>query len=343
MPSSGRPKRPRSNRSARSTASISSLLMGIERQVTTSCSTTRAASPTACPPTTRCCGARAAPAKARWSRRCTPPSTARQGRGLVLIEIHREDIPSLPQLLALLRQTARRASCSATICPSTGEDTSYKSLKAVLEGGIEGRPDNVVFYATSNRRHLMPRDMIENERSTAINPSEAVEEKVSLSDRFGLWLGFHNCDQDTYLRHRRGLCPPLRPEDASKTTGSAEANEWSVTRGARSGRVAWQLSRILPADWGNASTAEPWGQPLGPGTPWAVSTSSTRAARSRARRLSGSTGRRPCRISKCSCGPVTVPVLPTRAMICAALHRVAALDQHLAGMGVGGHPAARRA
>jgi predicted AAA+ superfamily ATPase len=120
------------------------------------------------------------------------------------------------------------------------EDASYKSLKAVLEGGIEGRPENVVFYATSNRRHLMPRDMIENERSTAINPAEAVEEKVSLSDRFGLWLGFHNCDQDTFFAiiegYARAYDLPISTEQLH-----AEAVEWSVTRGARSGRVAWQF------------------------------------------------------------------------------------------------------
>src|SRR4029077_20542959 len=123
-------------------------------------------------------------------------------------------------------------------------DTSYKSLKAVLEGGIEGRPGNVIFYATSNRRHLMPRDMIENERSTAINPSEAVEEKVSLSDRFGLWLGFHNCDQDTYFAIVESY-PRRYVLKLANETLRAEANEWSVTRGARSGRVAWQYIQDL--------------------------------------------------------------------------------------------------
>ncbi len=163
---------------------------------------------------------------------------------LALIEIHREDLASLPRLLGRLRDQPRRCLLFCDDLSFDIADTSYKSLKAVLEGGIEGRPANVVFYATSNRRHLMPRDMIENERSTAINPSEAVEEKVSLSDRFGLWLGFHNCDQDTYFAivegyaWRYGLDVPVE-------TLRAEANEWSVTRGARSGRVAWQFIQDL--------------------------------------------------------------------------------------------------
>ena len=151
---------------------------------------------------------------------------------LALVEIHREDLTSLPTLLRRLRSQKRRCVLFCDDLSFDEADTSYKSLKAVLEGGIEGRPQNVIFYATSNRRHLMPRDMIENERSTAINPSEAVEEKVSLSDRFGLWLGFHN-----YARHY-GL--PIDPEQLH-----AEANEWSLTRGARSGRVAWQFIQDL--------------------------------------------------------------------------------------------------
>src|SRR6202011_5105248 len=168
----------------------------------------------------------------------------KQPRALVLVEIHREDIPSLPRLLPLLRLSSRRCLLFCDDLSFDQHDTSYKSLKAVLEGGIEGRPENVALYATSNRRHLMPRDMIENERSTAINPAEAVEEKVSLSDRFGLWLGFHNCDQDTYFvivegyARRYGLKLPVE-------TLRAEANEWSVTRGARSGRVAWQYIQDL--------------------------------------------------------------------------------------------------
>ena len=163
---------------------------------------------------------------------------------LALVEIHREDIPTLPRLLALVRASARRCVLFCDDLSFDQNDASYKSLKAVLEGGIEGRPANVVLYATSNRRHLMPRDMIDNERSTAINPAEAVEEKVSLSDRFGLWLGFHNVDQETYqaivsgyARHYGLDLPPERLR--------AEAGEWSITRGARSGRVAWQFIQDL--------------------------------------------------------------------------------------------------
>ena len=169
---------------------------------------------------------------------------AERPRALALVEIHREDIPSLPRLLARLRQAKRRLILFCDDLSFDGQDTTYKSLKAVLEGGIEGRPDHVVFYATSNRRHLMPRDMIENERSTAINPSEAVEEKVSLSDRFGLWLGFHHCDQETYLEMVEGYAAhhglKLPREQLHQ-----EATEWSITRGARSGRVAWQFIQDL--------------------------------------------------------------------------------------------------
>jgi predicted AAA+ superfamily ATPase len=158
---------------------------------------------------------------------------------LVLVEIHREDIPSLPLLLAKLRQCGRRCLLFCDDLSFDQEDMSYKSLKAVLDGGIEGRPENVLLYATSNRRHLMARDMIDNERSTAIHPGEAVEEKVSLSDRFGLWLGFHNCDQDTYQAIVRGYARRYGL-DVPDEQLNAEANEWSITRGARSGRVAWQ-------------------------------------------------------------------------------------------------------
>jgi predicted AAA+ superfamily ATPase len=158
---------------------------------------------------------------------------------LVLVEIHREDIPSLPLLLAKLRQCGRRCLLFCDDLSFDQEDMSYKSLKAVLDGGIEGRPENVLLYATSNRRHLMARDMIDNERSTAIHPGEAVEEKVSLSDRFGLWLGFHNCDQDTYQAIVRGYARRYGLDVADEQL-HAEANEWSITRGARSGRVAWQ-------------------------------------------------------------------------------------------------------
>src|SRR5262245_12835539 len=163
---------------------------------------------------------------------------------LKLVEIHREDIASLPVCLAHLRLGKNRFIVFCDDLSFDRDDTSYKSLKAVLEGGIEGRPENVLFYATSNRRHLMPRDMMENERSTAINPSEAVEEKVSLSDRFGLWLGFHNATQDEYLDMVTSYAShhKLKVESGELTRG---ALEWSMTRGARSGRVAWQYIQDL--------------------------------------------------------------------------------------------------
>ena len=171
-------------------------------------------------------------------------AAARKPGQLKLIEIHREDIESLPVLMAMLREASYRFIVFCDDLSFDGDDTSYKSLKAVLEGGIEGRPENVILYATSNRRHLMSRDMMENERSTAINPGEAVEEKVSLSDRFGLWLGFHKCSQDeflamvdAYVKHFR---IPAEAEDLRR-----EALEWSTTRGARSGRVAWQFIQDL--------------------------------------------------------------------------------------------------
>ena len=166
------------------------------------------------------------------------------GSRLVLVEIHREDLVSLPGLLRRLKAQDRRCLLFCDDLSFDQADTSYKSLKAVLEGGIEGRPANVIFYATSNRRHLMPREMIENERSTAINPAEAVEEKVSLSDRFGLWLGFHNCDQDTYFAIVDGYARRYRLPIAADEL-HAQANEWSMTRGARSGRVAWQFIQEL--------------------------------------------------------------------------------------------------
>jgi len=171
--------------------------------------------------------------------------------GLCLIEIHREDIGSLPRLLPLLRGRDRRFILFCDDLSFDGEDTSYKSLKAVLEGGIEGRPENVIFYATSNRRHLMPRTMIENERSTAINPSEAVEEKVSLSDRFGLWLGFHSCDQQTYLAMVDAYAAHYGLDFDSDELRQ-QANEWSVTRGGRSGRVAWQFIQDLAGRLGKS-------------------------------------------------------------------------------------------
>jgi predicted AAA+ superfamily ATPase len=168
----------------------------------------------------------------------------KQPGSLALIEIHREDIASLPRLLDRLRQSPRRTILYCDDLSFETDDTTFKSLKAVLEGGIEGRPDNVIFYATSNRRHLMPRDMMENERSTAINPAEVVEEKVSLSDRFGLWLGFHGCDQATYLDMVRGYVAHLglKIDDGDL---KAQALEWSTTRGSRSGRVAWQFVQDL--------------------------------------------------------------------------------------------------
>jgi predicted AAA+ superfamily ATPase len=168
-----------------------------------------------------------------------------QGPGrLVLIEIHREDIRSLPELLNLLRQQARRCLILCDDLSFEREDADYKALKSVLDGGIEGRPENVLFYATSNRRHLMPREMIENERGTAINPGEAIEEKVSLSDRFGIWLGFHNGTQEVFFAMVEAYAKAY-----GLPVGEAElraaAVEWSVTRGARSGRVAWQFIQDL--------------------------------------------------------------------------------------------------
>jgi predicted AAA+ superfamily ATPase len=176
--------------------------------------------------------------------------SGKKGPDLKLVEIHREDIDALPLCLSHLRQSGDRFIVFCDDLSFDHDDTSYKSLKAVLEGGIEGRPENVLFYATSNRRHLMPRDMIDNERSTAINPSEAVEEKVSLSDRFGLWLGFHNATQDEYLEMVTGYAShhklKLGEEDLVR-----EALEWSITRGSRSGRVAWQFIQDLAGRHGH--------------------------------------------------------------------------------------------
>lgn len=184
---------------------------------------------------------------------------ARAPGRLKLVEIHREDIATLPRCLAHMRSAGAAALLRFIVfCDDLSfdkDDTSYKSLKAVLEGGIEGRPENVLFYATSNRRHLMPRDMMENERSTAINPSEAVEEKVSLSDRFGLWLGFHNGSQDDYLDMVRGYVAhhklKIGDEDLVR-----DALEWSVTRGGRSGRVAWQYIQDLAGRLGQKLESE---------------------------------------------------------------------------------------
>jgi len=163
---------------------------------------------------------------------------------LKLVEIHREDIESLPSLMALLRDSKFYFIVFCDDLSFDGNDASYKSLKAVLEGGIEGRPDNVILYATSNRRHLSAREMVENERSTAINPGEAVEQKVSLSDRFGLWLGFHRCCQDEYLAMVKGYCSQFGITLAEDEL-EHEALEWSTTRGSRSGRVAWQFTQEL--------------------------------------------------------------------------------------------------
>jgi len=172
--------------------------------------------------------------------------------GLKLVEIHREDIAALPRLLSYLRATPEhRFILFCDDLSFEAVDTSYKSLKAVLEGGIEGRPANVLLYATSNRRHLMPREMVENERSTAINPSEAVEEKLSLSDRFGLWIGFHNCSQAEYLAMVQGYADhyglDMRKDDLER-----EALEWARGRGSRSGRVAWQFIQDLAGRLGAA-------------------------------------------------------------------------------------------
>ncbi len=168
----------------------------------------------------------------------------KQGASLKLIEIHREDIKTLPQCLQLIKTTPYKTILFCDDLSFEPDDSSYKSLKAVLEGGLEGRPENTLFYATSNRRHLMPRDMMENERSTAINPSEAVEEKISLSDRFGLWVGFHNCSQSEYLDMilQYAKFYDLNYEDDSLRS---QAIEWAATRGSRSGRVAWQFIQDL--------------------------------------------------------------------------------------------------
>jgi predicted AAA+ superfamily ATPase len=173
----------------------------------------------------------------------TNASTSRTKR-LKLIEIHREDIESLPALMTLLRGDSHRFIVFCDDLSFDGADTSYKSLKAALEGGIEGRPENVLFYATSNRRHLLPREMMENERSSAINPGEAVEEKVSLSDRFGLWLGFHRCSQDEYLEMVFGYADHFGL-NAPHEEIERDALEWATTRGARSGRTAWQFTQDL--------------------------------------------------------------------------------------------------
>jgi predicted AAA+ superfamily ATPase len=178
-------------------------------------------------------------------------NAARPG-ALVLVEIARDDLATLPALLARLRATIRRCLVFCDDLSFEREDADYKALKSVLDGGIEGRPPNVLFYATSNRRHLMPRDMIENERATAINPNEATEEKVSLSDRFGLWLGFHGCDQAVFFAMVDAYAAQLNLKLAGDAL-HAQAAEWSLTRGARSGRVAWQFIQDLAGRMGQSS------------------------------------------------------------------------------------------
>jgi predicted AAA+ superfamily ATPase len=177
-------------------------------------------------------------------------NAARKGDAkLVLIEVHREDIATMPQLLRILRAERRQFLLYCDDLSFDKDDTSYKSLKAALEGGLEGRPENVLFYATSNRRHLMPRDLVDNERGTAINPGEAVEEKVSLSDRFGLWLGFHNCSQDEFLAMVEGYAAhyglKIAPDEMRK-----RALAWAMGRGNRSGRVAWQFIQAIAGELG---------------------------------------------------------------------------------------------
>lgn len=176
-------------------------------------------------------------------------NAASKSNALKLIEIHREDIDSLPSLMGLIKNRDKRFILFCDDLSFDHDDTSYKSLKAALDGGVEGRPDNVIFYATSNRRHLMPRDMIENERSTAVNPSEAIEEKVSLSDRFGLWLGFHKCTQDDYLAMIEGYVAHYKLE-IDESSLRAKSLEWATTRGSRSGRVAWQFIQDLAGELG---------------------------------------------------------------------------------------------
>ena len=200
------------------------------------------------------------------------------------------------------------------------DDTSYKSLKAVLEGGIEGRPENVILYATSNRRHLMSRDMMENERSTAINPGEAVEEKVSLSDRFGLWLGFHRCSQDEFLAMVEGYVDAFQHSGRRRRHCAREALEWATTRGSRSGRVAWQYVQDLAGrlgvrleEPGRPAMIRPWrsnAKDRSQRSPGMI------AAQPPVRYCVGSTGVEPLRISKCSCGAVTLPVWPALAITC---------------------------
>lgn len=180
-------------------------------------------------------------------------AAASHDTALKLVEIHREDIDSLPTLMAMIKNTNYHFILFCDDLSFDHDDTSYKSLKAALDGGVEGRPDNVIFYATSNRRHLMPRDMIENESASAVNPGEAIEEKVSLSDRFGLWLGFHKCTQDDYLTMVHGYATHYGLKIESEELRH-KALEWATTRGNRSGRVAWQFIQNLAGDLGHSLT-----------------------------------------------------------------------------------------
>jgi predicted AAA+ superfamily ATPase len=205
-------------------------------------------------------------------------AVAAETPGLALVEMQREDLPSIGRLLHLLREAPVRVILFCDDLSFSHDDQHYKSLKAVLDGGVEGRPDNVVFYATSNRRHLMPRDMIENERSTAISPSEATEEKVSLSDRFGLWLGFHPCGQDEYLAMIEGYCAAYGVKVEAETL-RAEAIEWQATRGARSGRVAWQFFTDLAGRHGVRCSRSSGAAPLGLHSPCLAFGSGQAAAR----------------------------------------------------------------
>jgi predicted AAA+ superfamily ATPase len=225
-----------------------SLLRGIDRQVTTLIENTR-----------RFADGLPANNALLWGARGTGKSSLVKAvhgaineetpHALAMIEIHREDITTLPRLLSSIRESTRRCLLFCDDLSFDPQESSYKSLKAVLEGGIEGRPDNVLLYATSNRRHLMPREMIENERSTAINPSEAIDEKVSLSDRFGLWLGFHSVDQATYLAIVDGYADHFKLQIARDEI-HRRAIMWSQGRGSRSGRVAWQFIQDLAGDLG---------------------------------------------------------------------------------------------
>jgi hypothetical protein len=220
-----------------------SLLVGIDRAVATLMDNTRRFAAGLPANNALLWGARGM-GKSSLVKAAHAAANAETGGGLKLVEIHREDVPAIGRLMAILSGSDARAIVFCDDLSFEREDAHYKSLKAVLDGGIAGRPENVLFYATSNRRHLMPRDMIENERQSAINPSEATEEKVSLSDRFGLWIGFHPCDQDEFLRMIRGYCDHFGIAIDDETL-RAEAVEWRQARGAMSGRVAWQFVQDL--------------------------------------------------------------------------------------------------